>query len=84
MRWLLAGVLFACAVGLAIGTSALRAENARMRRAVELERAAVQDRAIELRRLDIRVLDEASPDRLAAAHRRLFRSEADRRRESLQ
>ena len=53
MRWLLAGLMFALAVGLAIGTAALRAENARTRRSIEIEYRAVWDRVVELKRLNI-------------------------------
>jgi len=31
MRWILAGMAFALAVGLAVGTAAMRAENTRLR-----------------------------------------------------
>jgi hypothetical protein len=75
MRWLLAGLMFALAVGLAIGTAALRAENARTRRSIEIEYRAVWDRVVELKRLNIEKLAEASPERLAQAHRAHLRAE---------
>jgi|688.fasta_scaffold195583_2 hypothetical protein len=78
MRWLLAGLMFALAVGLAIGTAALRAENARTRRSIEIEYRAVWDRVVELKRLNIEKLAEASPERLAQAHRAHLRAELQR------
>lgn len=84
MRWLLAGLLFALAVALAIGTAALRADNARARRRVENAYLAVQDRIVELRRLSVDRLAEASPERLAAAHWAQLRAEAGRRVEHWQ
>ncbi|MFN9305570.1 MAG: hypothetical protein ACK6DT_05810 [Planctomycetota bacterium] len=78
MRWMLAGLMFALAVGLAIGTAALRAENARSRRSVEREYRAVWDRVVELKRLTIEKLAEASPERLAQAHRAHLRAELSR------
>lgn len=78
MRWLLAGLMFALAIGLAIGTAGLRAENARLRRAVELDYRAVWDRVVELKRLNIEKLAEASPERLAEAHRAHLRAELAR------
>ena len=84
MRWALAGILFALAVGLAIGTAAVRADNARSRGRVELAYRAVQDRVVALRRLSIERLAEASPERLAAAHWTHLRAEVRRREERLQ
>ena len=84
MRWALAGLLFALAVGLAIGTAALRAVNARARCRVENEYSAVFDRVVELRRLSIDRLAEATPERLAAAHRAHLRAALGRRMEQLQ
>jgi hypothetical protein len=71
-------MMFALAIGLAIGSAALRAENARLRRAVERDYRAVWDRVVELKRLNIEKLAEASPERLAAAHRAHLRAELSR------
>lgn len=79
MKWLLAGLLFALAVGMMIGTVALRAENVRTRRAVELAYRDVQDRVVEVRRLGALALELATPERLAEAHWRLVFAEAERR-----
>ncbi len=84
MRWLLAGLLFALAVALAIGTAAIRAENAHYRHAVELTYRDIQDRIVELRRLSVNRLEEASLERLATAHWGHLRDEAARRQEWLQ
>ncbi len=79
MRWLLAGLLFALAVGLAIGTAALRADNARCRHRVEHSYREVWDRVVEFRRLQVERLRDASPERLAAAHWRHLAAEGQRR-----
>lgn len=84
VSWLLAGLLFALAVGLMIGTVAMRAENVRTRRAVELEFRDVQDRVIEWRRLGALALELATPERLAESHWRLVLAEAERRQGQLQ
>jgi hypothetical protein len=84
MRWLLAGVLFALAVSLAIGTAAIRAGNARARFLVEGAYRDIQDRIVELRRLSIERLEEATPERLAALHWEHLRAERARRQEWLQ
>lgn len=84
MRWILAGLSFACAIGLAIGTAALRAENVRLRRTIELQYRDVQDRIVEVRRLQKDALEFATPERLAEAHWRLLTSEVARRQELLQ
>jgi hypothetical protein len=84
MKWILAGILFASAVGLTIGTVALRAENVRLRHTIELEHRDVQDRVVEVRRLGALALEFATPERLAAAHWQLLSGEAARRRESQQ
>jgi hypothetical protein len=81
MRWLLAGLLFALAVALAIGTAALRADNARWRYHVEVAYRDVWDRHVEHVRLSVERLKEATPERLAAAnwaqlHREQRRTEA--------
>ncbi len=78
MRWLLAGLLFALAVSLAIGTAGLRAENTRYRLAVERSYREVGDRIMELRRLSIRRLEVASTERLAKRHWDALRAERER------
>ncbi len=84
MRWVLAGLSFALAVAMAIGTAAIRAENAIRRHTVELAYREIVDRQIELVRLSVDRLAEASWQRLAEAHWRHLRSEQVRRREGLQ
>jgi hypothetical protein len=84
MRWLLAGLLFALAVALAIATAAIRAENARCRHWIEASYRAIGDRVVELRRLSIERLDDASPERLAATYWLHVRRETMRRQEALQ
>lgn len=84
MRWLLAGLLFALAVGMAVGTAAIRAENAIRRNAVEWLYRDVSDRIVEFRRLSIDQLDAASPEQLALAHWRHVERELVRRQESQQ
>ena len=84
MRWLLAGLLFALAVGLAIGTAAIRADNARYRYAVEQLRSDVLDRKVELERLRLERLESSSPERLAAEHWAHLEARATRRQEALQ
>lgn len=83
MRWLVAGLLFALAVTLAIGTAAIRAENTRMRHRIERTYRGVEDRIVELRRLALRRLDMASPQRLAELHWAALDAEAARRQEQL-
>ena len=84
MKWALAGLLFALAVVLAIGTAAMRAENVRRRHAVERAYREVQDRIVELGRLQIDRLKDASPERLAIAHWTHLRAAAGRAAERLQ
>ena len=84
MKWVLAGLLFALAVALAIFTAALRADNVRCRHRVELARQAVWDRHIEYTRLSVERLQEASPERLAAANWAQLHDEQRRRRELVQ
>lgn len=67
MRWLLAGLLFALAVALAIGSAAIRAENALRRHAAEQLYREIHDRRAEYERLAIEQLDAASPEQLALA-----------------
>ena len=84
MKWLLAGLLFALAVALAIGTAAIRAENARRRHVVECAYRDIQDRIVELRRLSIEKLEQATVERLAQVHWAHLRAEAQRRQEMMQ
>lgn len=84
MRWLLAGLLFALAVALAVGTAGIRAENALRRHASEQQFRAIHDRKVELDRLSVLVLEAASPERLAAAHWEQLRAELARRQGGLQ
>jgi hypothetical protein len=78
MKWLLAGLLFALAIALAIGTAALRADNVRMRHRVELAIQAAEDRIVEFTRLSVERLAEATPERLAKAHWAQLRAEQRR------
>jgi hypothetical protein len=84
MRWLLAGLLFALAVSLAIGTAALRASNTCQRHQVEQAYREVGGRIVELRRLSVRRLEVASTEQLALRHWRVLRAEFDRATESRQ
>lgn len=84
MKWLVAGLLFALAVALAVVTAAIHAGNVRARCRIERDYRRVEDRVIELRRLDMRRLEAASPQRLAALHHRMLADEADRREAGLQ
>ncbi|MBX3462367.1 MAG: hypothetical protein KF830_04295 [Planctomycetes bacterium] len=84
MRWLCAGLLFALAVALAIGTVAIRAGNAALRHQVELTYADIQDRIVELRRLSVEGAEAAKPERLARSLWTHWHAEARRRQESLQ
>ena len=68
MRWLLAGLLFALAVTMAIGTAAIRAENSIRRNVVEWLHRDIADRRVEYVRLSVERLDTASPEQLAAVH----------------
>jgi len=84
MKWLLAGLLFALAVSMAIGTAAIRAGNAIRRHAVEGLYRDVQDRIVEFRRLSVEQLDAGSPEQLAEAHWVHVNAEAARRQGRLQ
>ncbi|MBP8300876.1 MAG: hypothetical protein KA020_10950 [Planctomycetes bacterium] len=84
MRWLLAGLLFALAVAMAIGTAAIRAENSLRRLEVERLHREVFDRTIELRRLSVEQLDEGSPEQLANALWLHLLDEAVRRQGAMQ
>jgi hypothetical protein len=65
MKWLIAGVLFTLAVGLAVGTASIRAQNVVARRNVEQEYRAIADRRIEHQRLCNERLRSLAPERLA-------------------
>lgn len=84
MRWVLAGIAFALAVVMAIGTAALRAENTRRRHEVERQMRATWDRVVEYRRLSVAQLEEASAEHLARRHWQALRANADRVVEQLQ
>lgn len=76
MKWALAGIAFALAVVMAIGTAALRAENTRRRHEVEQQLRATWDRVVEYRRLSVAQLDGASAEHLARRHWRALRAHA--------
>ncbi len=84
MNWVLAGIAFALAVAMAIGTAAVRAENALRRYAVERAYRESYDRFVELSRLRIEQLAQTSSARLAEANWRQLRAEAARRQGMLQ
>ena len=84
MRWLLAGLLFALAVAMAIGTAAIRAENSLRRLEVERLYREVFDRTIELTRLRIEQLDQGSPEQLTSALWLHLQDEAVRRQGAMQ
>jgi hypothetical protein len=84
MRWVLAALLFALAVALAIGTAALRADNLLLRHAVERSYREVADRVVELKRLRVQRLAEATQECLARAQQAQLRAEAERRRGRLE
>jgi uncharacterized membrane-anchored protein YhcB (DUF1043 family) len=84
MKWLLAGLLFALAVALAIGTVAIRAGNAALRHEVERTYRDIQDRMGELERLSLERAETATPEYLAAAMWSHLRAEQSRRLEQLQ
>ena len=79
MKWLIAGLLFALAVGLAVGTAAIRAENVVVRRNVEQQYLAINDRQKELDRLWFQRLQSISPERLAEMHNQWLQREGQRR-----
>ena len=78
MKWVLAGLAFALAVGLAIGTAAIRAENTRERHRLELEFRMVQDRVLEARRLAVAAMQDGTPQKLAQALRELLKRQRER------
>ena len=84
MKWMLAGILFALAVALAIGTAALRAGNAALRHRVERTYHEIQDRIVELRRLSCERAEACVPENLARTMWEHVRNEAGRRSEMLQ
>jgi hypothetical protein len=84
MRWMLAALLFALAVGMAIATAALRAENLLLRHEVERSYRAVAFRVAELKRLRVERLADATPERLAATHWQHLHAEAKHRQGRLQ
>ncbi len=84
MRWLLAGLLFALAVALAIGTVAIRAGNAALRHDVERSYHDIQDRIVELRRLSVERAEASTPECLAVAMWEHLRAEQQRRLEQVQ
>ncbi|MFN3244637.1 MAG: hypothetical protein ACE37K_24235 [Planctomycetota bacterium] len=84
MRWLIAGLLFALAVTLAIGTAALRAENVGKRRELEQGYRAVWDRIVEFKRIRVEQLESVSPEKLAELHWQWLHREGARRQERLQ
>jgi len=84
MRWLIAGLLFALAVTLAIGTAAIHAENVCARRRIEHRFLRVEDRIVEFERLSLQQVEAASPQRLAALYQRALADEAQRREARLQ
>lgn len=79
MRWLLAGLFFALAVTLAIGTAAIRADNLHRRRVVERGLRSVQDRVVERVRWQVLRSEAVAPDRLAEMLRERLELERARR-----
>ena len=84
MKWLIAGLLFALAVGLAVGTAGIRAENVVVRRNVEKQYRAINDRQKELDRLWFQRLQAISPERLAEMHNQWLQREGQRRQGRVQ
>ncbi|MFT4840194.1 MAG: hypothetical protein ACI8UD_001207 [Planctomycetota bacterium] len=84
MKWLIAGLLFALAVGLAVGTAAIRATNVVVRRNVETQYRAINDRQKEYDRLWFLRLKSVSPERLAEMHNEWLQKEGQRRQGRLQ
>ncbi|MGE3174772.1 MAG: hypothetical protein AB7O97_19235 [Planctomycetota bacterium] len=76
MKWLLCGLTFALAVGLAVATAAIRAGNIRLRQQLERDYRRIEARAIELRRLQVLAIDQVTPERLAGELRALLRPAA--------
>jgi|FLMP01.3.fsa_nt_emb hypothetical protein len=84
MKWLIAGLLFALAVGLAVGTAGIRAENVVLRRNIEKQYRAINDRQKELDRLWFQRLQAISPERLAEMHNQWLQREGQRRQGRVQ
>jgi hypothetical protein len=84
MKWLIAGLLFALAVGLAVGTAGIRAENVVLRRNIETQYRAINDRQKELDRLWFQRLQAISPERLAEMHNQWLQREGQRRQGRVQ
>ena len=84
MRWIVAGLLFALAVSLAVGTAGIRADNVRARRLIEQEYRRVQDLVVELRRLGLERIEATAPERLSELQWRMMRDVARAREEGLQ
>ena len=80
MKWLIAGLLFALAVGLAVATAAIRAENVVARRNIEQQYRDINDCQADLDRLYFQKLESVSPDRLAEMHSHWLRLETERQR----
>lgn len=84
MKWFIAGLLFALAVGLAVGTAGIRAENVVLRRNIEKQYRAINDRQKELDRLWFQRLQAISPERLAEMHNQWLQREGQRRQGRVQ
>ena len=84
MRWLLAGLTFAALVALAVGTAAVRAENAIRRHRCAKGYATVRDHVVEQHRLEADLLGVQASYRLARLHWQFVQQEAARRQGRLQ
>ena len=71
MKWVLCGITFALAVGLAIATAAIRAGNTLVKRQIEQDIQRVVYRGVELQRLRVIAINEVTPERLAVQLREL-------------
>jgi hypothetical protein len=76
MKWMLCGLSFALAVALAIGTTAIRADNVHARQRLEREWNGLLLRRMELQRLSVQSIERATPERLASSLRTLLRKRA--------
>jgi hypothetical protein len=76
MKWALCGLSFALAVALAIGTTAIRADNVHARNRLAREWNAIVLRRMEWQRLSVRAIERATPERLALSLRNLLRKRA--------
>jgi len=72
MKWLLCGLTFALAVGLAIATAAIRAGTTLTKQQIAEEHKRIAWRDIELKRLSVMALSEVTPERLAVQLRELI------------